>query len=161
MSIWKVLSLHCQERSAILLTGKYPNGSFQFQCKKRTWASFRFSYTTTLERGSMRVNASPTSGISNVCSPCSAQWTSNGKNVPWNGAVSMRSCAGLWETWSICITLRHNLGAPADIHVNALGILIIFFQRNVILIWGLKIVSLTSYTILGTFPITIKSSPCL
>ena len=45
--------------------------------------------------------------------------------VPWNGAVSMRSRAGSWETLSICITLRHNQGAPADMHANALGILII------------------------------------
>ena len=47
------------------------------------------------------------------------------KKVPWNGAVSMRSRAGSWETLSICITLRHNQGAPADMHANALGILII------------------------------------
>ena len=47
------------------------------------------------------------------------------KKVPWNGAVSMRSRAGSWETLSICITLRHNQGAPADVHANALGILII------------------------------------
>ena len=44
------------------------------------------------------------------------------KKVPWNGAVSMRSRAGSWETLSICITLRHNQGAPADMHA---GILII------------------------------------
>ena len=50
------------------------------------------------------------------------QWK---KKVPWNGAVSMRSRAGSWETLSICITLRHNQGAPADMHANALGILII------------------------------------
>ena len=47
------------------------------------------------------------------------------KKVPWNGAVSMRSRAGSWETLSICITLRHDQGAPADMHANALGILII------------------------------------
>ena len=47
------------------------------------------------------------------------------KKVPWNGAVSMRSRVGSWETLSICITLRHNQGAPADMHKNALGILII------------------------------------
>ena len=47
------------------------------------------------------------------------------KKVPWNGAVSMRSRAGCWETLSICITLRHNQAAPADMHANALGILII------------------------------------
>ena len=47
------------------------------------------------------------------------------KKVPWNGAVSMRSRAGSWETLSICITLRHNQGAPADMHANALGIIII------------------------------------
>ena len=47
------------------------------------------------------------------------------KKVPWNGAVSMRSRAGSWETLSICITLRHNQGAPADMHANALGFLII------------------------------------
>ena len=47
------------------------------------------------------------------------------KKVPWNGAVSMRSRAGSWETLSICITLRHNRGAPADMYANALGILII------------------------------------
>ena len=47
------------------------------------------------------------------------------KKVPWNGAVSMRSRAGSWEILSICITLRHNQGAPADMHANALGILII------------------------------------
>ena len=47
------------------------------------------------------------------------------KKVPWNGAVSMRSRASSWETLSICITLRHNQGAPADMHANALGILII------------------------------------
>ena len=47
------------------------------------------------------------------------------KKVPWNGAVSMRSRAGSWETLSICIALRHNQGAPADMHANALGILII------------------------------------
>ena len=47
------------------------------------------------------------------------------KKVPWNGAVSMRSRAGSSETLSICITLRHNQGAPADMHANALGILII------------------------------------
>ena len=47
------------------------------------------------------------------------------KKVPWNGAVSMRSRAGSWETLSICITLRHNQGAPPDMHANALGILII------------------------------------
>ena len=47
------------------------------------------------------------------------------KKVPWNGAVSMRSRAGSWETLSICIALRHNQGAPADMHSNALGILII------------------------------------
>ena len=47
------------------------------------------------------------------------------KKVPWNGAVSMRSRAGSWETLSICITLRHNQGAPADMHANALWILII------------------------------------
>ena len=50
------------------------------------------------------------------------QWK---KKVPWNGAVSMRSRAGPWETLSICITLRHNQGAPADMHANALGIQII------------------------------------
>ena len=47
------------------------------------------------------------------------------KKVPWNGAVRMRSRTGSWETLSICITLRHNQGAPADMHANALGILII------------------------------------
>ena len=47
------------------------------------------------------------------------------KKVPWNGAVSMRSRAGSWETLSIYITLRHKQGAPADMHANALGILII------------------------------------
>ena len=47
------------------------------------------------------------------------------KKVPWNGAVSMRSRAGSWETLSICITLRHNQGAPADMDANSLGILII------------------------------------
>ena len=47
------------------------------------------------------------------------------KKVPWNGAVSMRSRTDFWETLSICITLRHNQGAPADMHANALGILII------------------------------------
>ena len=47
------------------------------------------------------------------------------KKVPWNGAVSMRSRVGSWETLSICITPRHNQGAPADMHANALGILII------------------------------------
>ena len=47
------------------------------------------------------------------------------KKVPWNGAVSMRSRTGSWETLSICITLRHNQGAPADMHANALEILII------------------------------------
>ena len=47
------------------------------------------------------------------------------KKVPWNGAVSMRSRAGSWETLSICITLRHNQEAPADMHANALGIIII------------------------------------
>ena len=47
------------------------------------------------------------------------------KKVPWNGAVSMCSRVGSWETLSICITLRHNQGAPADMHANALGILII------------------------------------
>ena len=36
------------------------------------------------------------------------------KKVPWNGAVSMRSRAGSWESLSICITLRHNQGAPAE-----------------------------------------------
>ena len=55
-----------------------------------------------------------------------ALWTSNGKKkVPWNGAVSMHSRAGSWETWSICITLRNNRGAPTDMHANVLGILII------------------------------------
>ena len=57
-------------------------------------------------------------------------WTSNGKNVPWNGAVSLRSRTGPWETWSIRITLRYNRGAPADIHANALGILIICLQPH-------------------------------
>ena len=47
------------------------------------------------------------------------------KKVPWNGAVSMRSRAGSWETLSICITLHHNEGAPADMDANSLGILII------------------------------------
>ena len=47
------------------------------------------------------------------------------KKVPWNGAVSMRSRAGSWDSLSICITLRHNQGAPAGMHANALGILII------------------------------------
>ena len=47
------------------------------------------------------------------------------KKVLWNGAVSMRSRAGSWETLSIFITLRHNQGAPAVMHANALGILII------------------------------------
>ena len=47
------------------------------------------------------------------------------KKVLWNGAVSMRSRAGSWETWSICITLRPNQKAPADMHANALEILII------------------------------------
>ena len=47
------------------------------------------------------------------------------KKVPWNGAVSMRSRVGSRETLSICIKLRHNQGAPADMHANALGILII------------------------------------
>ena len=47
------------------------------------------------------------------------------KKVPWNGAVSMRSRAGSWETLLICITQRHNQGTPADMHANALGILII------------------------------------
>ena len=47
------------------------------------------------------------------------------KKVPWNGAVSMHSRAGSWKTWSICIMLRHNRWAPADMHANALGILII------------------------------------
>ena len=51
----------------------------------------------------------------------------NQKKVPWNGAVNMRSHAGSWETWSICRTLRHNWGTPADMHANVLGILIIYW----------------------------------
>ena len=47
------------------------------------------------------------------------------KKVSWNGAVSMRSPAGSSETGPICIMARHNQGAPADVHANALGILII------------------------------------
>ena len=52
-------------------------------------------------------------------------WTTNEKKVPWNGAVSMRSRAGFWETWSISITQRHNRGVAADTHANVLGIIII------------------------------------
>ena len=55
-----------------------------------------------------------------------ALWISNGRKVPWNGAVSMRSCGGSWETWPICIAICHFFrGAPADRHANVLGILII------------------------------------
>ena len=50
------------------------------------------------------------------------QWK---KKVPWNGALSMRSPTGSWETRSICITLRHKWADPADMHANVLVILMI------------------------------------
>ena len=58
---------------------------------------------------------------SQLCSTMNFQWKKRFRA----GTVSMRSRAGSWETLSICITLRHNQGAPADMHANALGFLII------------------------------------
>ena len=56
------------------------------------------------------------------------------KKVPWNGALRMCNRAGSWETKWICITLRHNLGAPADIHGDAMGIpLICWFPLSLFL----------------------------
>ena len=47
-----------------------------------------------------------------------------GKKFP-EMAASMHSRAGHWESWLICIALRHNRGAPVDMLANVLGILII------------------------------------
>ena len=42
------------------------------------------------------------------------QWK---KKVPWNGAVSMRSRAGSWETLSICITCTRAFQLSTDTYI--------------------------------------------